>query len=204
MDLFESSHCCCLLFSILQVNRKPLLPFFHFLGSEVPCLSGVTKGRRSPSTVSGHLSTQHPLAAARPHDVQVTDCPQTPAQPPASTWDNSPTLNMDLLFRSNLQRGSYQHSCMASTSEEPSQWLMPGEHGHPGHGHPSALLLALGLGLLVLLPFSHPQRHPLAQSARLPGPTRSDERIGPVVFRAREREEERQVGQYLGVLFLCS
>lgn len=37
------------------------------------------------------------------------------------------TLSMDLLFRSNLQMGSYQPGCMAPTADEPCQWLMPGE-----------------------------------------------------------------------------
>lgn len=112
------SHCCChhLLLSILQANRTPFSHSFSVfpLGSAFPCLSDVTNSRTCPSTVSDHLTVHGALSAAPgPHDIQVTECPQTPPQPPLSTWDCLPTLTLDLLSRSNLQVGSNQHHYMS-------------------------------------------------------------------------------------------
>lgn len=114
---FGFSLCCPhLLLSILQANRTPFSCSFSVfpLGSAFPCLSDVTNGRMCPSAVSDHLTVHGALpAAARPHAMRVTDCPQTPCAAPLSTWDCSPALTLDLLSRSNLQVGSYQHHCMA-------------------------------------------------------------------------------------------
>lgn len=77
-----------------------------------------------------------------------------PAQSPLSTWDCSLILTLDLLSRSNLQMGSYQHHCMA-----PAQACWDAGHSYLGHAHPTAPLPVLGLDLFVLLPLTHPQRY---------------------------------------------
>lgn len=80
LNLFGSSHCCCLqfLFSILEVKRSPF-----FLGPSSGLSSSLSVSCDQRQEVSVHSfwpshSTRCPPAAARLHDMQVTDCSQTP------------------------------------------------------------------------------------------------------------------------------
>jgi len=193
-NIYGSSHCCHLhlFFSILQVNRKYVLPFILSPSSGRGGSLSISCDQRQEVSLRNlwpSHSTWRPLAGVRPLNVQVTDGPQTPVQPLASMWDHLPMLNMDLLFRSNLQIGSCQHGCIALTAEEPCRWLMPGETLSTDTLtmlFPQSCCLLWDWACLFCC-FSCPQRYALAQSAGLPWPVQSDERISPVVFRARGR-----------------
>lgn len=189
-----SSHCCCLhpLFSIPQTNRTT---FSHSSlvcppGSVIPCLSAITKGRRCPSTFSDHLTAHN---AHLLQWVCMMCRQQTARTVHAATVEHMGLLSY-LALQKQSSNGKLQVLLCGSCSNLVICW-----HSYPGHIHPSALLPAVGLRLLVLLPFSHPQRY---LNARLPWPIWSYETIIPVVFGAKRREEERQADQYPDISFL--
>lgn len=117
---FGFSLCCPhLLLSILQANRTSFSCSFSVfpLGSAFPCLSDVTNGRMCPSAVSDHLTVHGALpAAARPHAVRVTDCPQTPCAAPIEHMGLLPCLDPGLAVQKQSSSGELPASLHGSCS----------------------------------------------------------------------------------------